>query len=164
LAGDLIVTCVGTVGRTAIVPPDFEFSPDRNLAAVRLVHCAQAITYLNIVFSSPDYQQQIAGASGSTAQPHFYLGDLRALAIPLPPFLEQQRIVADVDRRLSVIDELELVVNTNLQRATRLRQAILQRAFEGQFVQATRVKKSPLLESRSIQVESPSNYGDPNER
>lgn len=36
---------------------------------------------------------------------------------------------AEVERRLSVVEELEAVVSTNLQRATRLRQAILERAF-----------------------------------
>lgn len=41
------------------------------------------------------------------------------------------RIVAEVERRLSVVEELEAVVNANLQRATRLRQSILQRAFNG---------------------------------
>lgn len=133
LAGDLIITCVGTVGRTAIVPADFEFSPDRNLAAVRLVQGGQAIRYVNLVFSSPDYQQRITGASGSTAQPHFYLGDLRMLTVPIPPLAEQQRIVAEAERRLSVVEELETVVNANIQRATRLRQSILQRAFEGKL-------------------------------
>jgi type I restriction enzyme S subunit len=39
-----------------------------------------------------------------------------------------------VERRLSVVEELEAVVNANLQRATRLRQSILQRAFEGELV------------------------------
>ena len=34
-------------------------------------------------------------------------------------------------RRLSLVEELETVVNANLQRATRLRQSILQRAFVG---------------------------------
>ncbi len=37
-------------------------------------------------------------------------------------------------RRLSVIDKLELQVETNLKRAGRLRQAILKRAFEGKLV------------------------------
>jgi hypothetical protein len=39
--------------------------------------------------------------------------------------------VAEVERRLSVVEELESVVTANLQRATRLRQSILQRAFSG---------------------------------
>ncbi len=41
----------------------------------------------------------------------------------------QTRIVAEVERRLSVVEELESVVSANLQRATRLRQSILQKAF-----------------------------------
>ncbi|MBK8092584.1 MAG: hypothetical protein IPK32_11550 [Verrucomicrobiaceae bacterium] len=37
---------------------------------------------------------------------------------------EQTRIVAEVERRLSVVKKLEPVVTTNFQRATRLRQSI----------------------------------------
>ena len=56
------------------------------------------------------------------------------LLIPLPPLAEQTRIVAEVERRLSVVEELESVVAANLQRAVRLRQSILQKAFTGQLV------------------------------
>jgi type I restriction enzyme S subunit len=58
---------------------------------------------------------------------------LKRLPVPLPPLAEQQRIVAEVERRLSVIEELEAVVSANLQRASRLRQAILQQAFDGKL-------------------------------
>jgi type I restriction enzyme S subunit len=61
---------------------------------------------------------------------------LQALAIPLPPLAEQTRIVMEVERRLSVVEELEVVVSANLQRATRLRQSILQKAFTGKLAQA----------------------------
>ena len=40
---------------------------------------------------------------------------------------------AEVERRLSVVEELEAVVTINLQRATRLRQSILQKAFTGEL-------------------------------
>ena len=55
-------------------------------------------------------------------------------SIPLPPLAEQMRIVAEVERRLSVVEELDAVVATNLQRASRLRQSILQKAFAGELV------------------------------
>ena len=55
------------------------------------------------------------------------------LAFPLPPLAEQTRIVAEVERRLSVVEELEAAVSANLQRATRLRQSILQKAFTGEL-------------------------------
>ena len=58
---------------------------------------------------------------------------LQALAMPLPPFAEQTRIVAEVERRLSVVEELETVAKANLQRATRLRQSILHKAFAGKL-------------------------------
>ncbi|HKI69839.1 MAG TPA: hypothetical protein VKA67_09635 [Verrucomicrobiae bacterium] len=47
----------------------------------------------------------------------------------------QTRIVAEVERRLSVVEELESVVTANLQRATRLRQSILQKAFTGELLE-----------------------------
>ena len=47
---------------------------------------------------------------------------------------EQDRIVAEVERRLSVVDELEATVTANLQRAARLRQAILQQAINGSIL------------------------------
>jgi len=59
---------------------------------------------------------------------------LQALAVPLPPLIEQKRIVEEVDRRLSVIDEMEMMVTANLQRATRFRQAILKMAFDAKLV------------------------------
>ena len=55
------------------------------------------------------------------------------MPVPLPPLAEQTRIVAEVERRLSVIDELEAAVLDNLQRADRLRQAVLQKAFKGEL-------------------------------
>ena len=47
------------------------------------------------------------------------------------PLAEQPRIVAEVERRLSVVEELEEVVPAKLQRATRLSQSIFSRAFRG---------------------------------
>ena len=57
-----------------------------------------------------------------------------AFPFPCPPHAEQQRIVAEVERRLSLLDEVEAAVAANIQRAERLRQAILKRAFEGKLV------------------------------
>lgn len=56
---------------------------------------------------------------------------LQALSIPLPSSEEQRKIVEEVDRNFSVIEELETVINSTLKRAERLRQAILKKAFSG---------------------------------
>jgi type I restriction enzyme S subunit len=46
---------------------------------------------------------------------------------------EQQRIVVEVERRLSVVQQVEMVVAASLARAGRLRQAVLKSAFEGRL-------------------------------
>lgn len=57
-----------------------------------------------------------------------------AWAIALPPLAEQRRIVAEVERRISVIEQTEAAVEASLARADRLRQSILKLAFSGRLV------------------------------
>ena len=65
-----------------------------------------------------------------------HLGAQRAetWVVGIPPLAEQRRIVAEVERRLSVIQQAEVAVGASLQRAERLRQSILKRAFAGELV------------------------------
>jgi len=59
---------------------------------------------------------------------------LRALPIPSPSVEEQERLVAGLEDRLSMVDNLECSVEANLRRAASLRHAILKKAFEGKLV------------------------------
>jgi len=47
--------------------------------------------------------------------------------------LEQELIVAEVERRLSFVEELGGLVVANLQRAARLRETVLTKAFSGRL-------------------------------
>ncbi len=86
------------------------------------------------------------------------------LEIPLPSLAEQSRIVAEVERRLSVVEELEAVVAANFQRAARLRQAILQRAFEGELVRTEQRETWASSDDLPLAAESPSTYRPSSER
>jgi len=83
--------------------------------------------YLIGAFESPVLQRQMV-PKGSGLQ-HIHLEDLRADCVPLPPLAEQHRIAAEVDRRPSIVHEIETEVEANLARAKGLRQATLSRAF-----------------------------------
>jgi type I restriction enzyme S subunit len=87
--------------------------------------------YLNSVYG----RQWVASVvSQQVGQANVNGTKLKALEIPNPPLAEQERIVAEVERRLSVVEELSVLVESNLKRATRLRQAVLQKAFEGKLI------------------------------
>jgi type I restriction enzyme S subunit len=87
------------------------------------------LTYLETFLNGLDLKFSITGS----AQPKLTQAALNKIPVPLPPVAEQERIVAEVERRLSVVEELSALVTANLQRATRLRQSILQKAFTGQL-------------------------------
>ena len=62
------------------------------------------------------------------------LSVLSSFPVPLPPLAEQRRIVAEVERRLSVTQKAEASIEANLRRVERLRQSILKQAFSGKLV------------------------------
>ena len=78
--------------------------------------------------------ERLRGLNQGAAQPNLNTTIIKSINVPLPPPTEQTRIVAEVERRLSVVEELEAMVSANLQRATRLRQSILQGAFTGKLI------------------------------
>ncbi len=60
--------------------------------------------------------------------------DVAAAGVPLPPLPVQHAILSEVDRRLSLLVDVEQSLSTTRVRADRLRQSILKRAFEGNLV------------------------------
>lgn len=132
---DIILTCVGTVGEAAIVPEGLVFSADRNLAGIRLAGQDVLPEYVLSYLSAPDTQISLRRLSGSTAQPHLYLGDLRQILLPLPPRAEQLRIIAVRDRLLSITASVWDAVALEKERCAALHQSILKWAFEGKLVE-----------------------------
>ena len=85
--------------------------------------------YLTIAMASDSVFKQATEVSTGTAQMTVPLSGLRSIAIGLPPKAEQVRIVAEVDRHLSIVREVEAEVERNLRRSQATRQAILAAAF-----------------------------------
>jgi type I restriction enzyme S subunit len=62
------------------------------------------------------------------------LTKLSALPIPTPSVAAQERLIAEFENQLSLVDDFDRTVDASLIRADRLRQSILKKAFEGKLV------------------------------
>jgi len=123
------------VGACALVPDDCPptVHPDKlirvRVPANELLPGMLAI--LGTVGEGRDYIESkirtTAGQSGISG------GDLKSLPLRYPPVKEQNRIIREVESRLNGMQEMEATLDTQLSQSTRLRQAVLKRAFEGRL-------------------------------
>jgi type I restriction enzyme, S subunit len=134
--GDVLLIKDGvTTGIATVNPLDEEFSLLSSVALLKPIRTVLDSHYLKNWLNSPAGYKATTGKMTGTAIKRIILEKIKETPIPLPPLTEQQPIVAEVERSLSVIEELETAVEANLTRAERLRQSILQQAFSGQLVQ-----------------------------
>lgn len=77
-------------------------------------------------------QRAMIGAVGLRRVPKQFIENY---SIPIPPTTdEQDRIIQEIESRLSVCDKIEESISTSLLQAGALRQSILKKAFEGKLV------------------------------
>lgn len=134
--GDLLVTIVGAkTGEVCRIPMELvDHFVCQSVALLRPLKHASA-KFMELYLASPENgQAQWKHYIYGQGRPHLSFEQLKMTAIALPPLAEQQQIVVEVERRLSVIEELESTVEANLTRADRLRQAILRRSFSGGLI------------------------------
>ena len=142
---DLLLSIRGTYGRVAEVPKELDGGNITQDTARLDVTGSVNHRYIATCLRNPDCQNHFKRVARGVAVKGVNIGDVRPTPVPLPPLAEQTRIVAEVERRLSVVQELETVVSANLQRATRLRQSILQKAFTGGLVLSAESGNKPAL-------------------
>ena len=132
--GDLLLSRYGTVGEVRYVRTEQPFQASYSVAILKMITSHTTTEYILTLMRSSVVQTQVKRDIRATAQPDLGLDHIRKFVVSIPPLAEQERIVGEVERRLSVVDNLEQVVKANLKRAERLRQAILKEAFAGRLV------------------------------
>jgi type I restriction enzyme S subunit len=63
------------------------------------------------------------------------IGDLRTMPVPVPPREEQVAIADEVERRFTVLNQMDSTVQVSLRHAARLRSSVLATAFSGKLVE-----------------------------
>lgn len=79
-------------------------------------------------------KKQLGVITKGVAQKKISAGRFKTLLFPLTSLEEQQRIVEELESRLSICDKLEETISQSLTQAESLRQSILKQAFEGTIV------------------------------
>ena len=129
-SGTLCITIAANIAETGILSYPACF-PD---SVVGFVCGDDPVITKFLEFFVRTEQEGLERFAPATAQKNLNLKVLSDLAVPLPPLAEQRRIVAEVEWRLSVIQQAEATVEANLTRTERLRQSILKQAFSGKLV------------------------------
>lgn len=133
--GDLVIAALGENPPRACIIPEFVGPAIVKADCIRFNVSSHILnTYANYALNADPTHKRAALLIHGVGRPRLNLGEIKSIILPLPPLTEQEQIVAEVERRLSVADDAEARVAAGLKRAARLRQSILKRAFAGQLV------------------------------
>jgi type I restriction enzyme, S subunit len=140
--GDVLLTIVGTIGRTAVVPQKIQkFALQRSVAVVKPLGVDSR--YVAYFLSSPETQRWLQDNAKGTAQKGVYLKTLGTLPLKVAPENEQTRIVAKLEELLSDLDAGVAELKAAQKKLAQYRQSLLKAAVEGALTAEWRVKHKP---------------------
>jgi len=132
--GDVLFNLVGaSIGRATIYNLDRKANINQAVSVIRLTENLinkYLCYFLNSELAKQTYMKNIV----DVARANLSLFDVSNLLIPLPSLDEQQKIVEEIETRLSVCDKMEETIETALSKSESLRQSILKQAFEGKLI------------------------------
>jgi type I restriction enzyme S subunit len=131
--GTVLLAMIGegkTRGQAAIL--NIEAAHNQNSAAIHLDPAFARPEWLFYLLMQR-YAETRSVSSGNN-QPALNKARVQSIEIPLPSLDQQDRIVADLDVSLSVLERFMTTIDDTLARSAQLRHAILGRAFSGLLV------------------------------
>ncbi|MBC9911684.1 restriction endonuclease subunit S [Chitinophaga varians] len=133
--GEVYITIVGAcIGDAGIIPDNIGNSILTENAAKIIDLINVNNKYLAYWINSAVCQSNIKSKILSATLGKLALNRIGMLEVPVPPIVEQQKIVQEIESRLSLTDKLEEMINQSLQQAEALKQSILKKAFEGKLI------------------------------
>jgi type I restriction enzyme, S subunit len=119
-AGDILISCSGTVGRVAVLPPGIQCVMVRSAALFKPDTSKINTKFVQYILQSKVGQDQITQSLNQGAQANLFINHIKSLKSPLPPLPEQRSIaqaLSDVDALIASLDKL-IAKNRHLKTAT----------------------------------------------
>lgn len=119
---DILLTIVGSLGRSAVVNDNTKFALQRSVAVLTT---GLYSSFLSDYFKSMTAQLYFIENGKGTAQKGIYLGQLSQMLVPVPSLAEQKRIVYKIQELMSLCDQLEQQSLTSLEAHQQLVETLL---------------------------------------
>jgi type I restriction enzyme S subunit len=125
--GDVLLTCLGSIGKSTIFEEDEEYTLVRNISLIKTKSSKIIPEFLTGLLQSPYMQAQMKARSRASTQPALYLSEIAKLKIILPP----------IDLQLKYLQTFKLLrvrvrkLENQLQESEDLFDSLLQHAFTG---------------------------------
>ena len=132
--GELLITLVGAIGRTAVVPSDLSGANTARAVGVVPVSSMLDPRWIELWFRSPLQRLQMIGRAHEVARKTLNLEDVRSATVALPPSCEQRAILLAVEKTERGLTPTVEHMKESRSYAATLLQSILKRAFEGRLV------------------------------
>jgi len=137
--GDILINTRNSyelVGKTGIVRDDHTKAVfNNNLLRIRVKSDYNPLFIAYQLVSPWLRKQMLKEKKATTNVCALYQRDIFPLKVKITNRIEQDKIVSEIESRLSVCDKIEESITTSLQQAEALRQSILKKAFEGKLVE-----------------------------
>jgi len=130
---DILLTIVGTLGRSCVVNTKLKFTVQRSVAIIKLNETVIP-DFVQLYFESPIFQRALKKNSRGIAQVGVYLNLLKKLDFPLPVLEQQKSIVNNLKKRISLIENYNGISESLFKQLSNLKQALQKQAFEGKLV------------------------------
>lgn len=136
--GDVLVTKSGTIGRTAIVKDDFEFSLFVSVALIKNIKNVIQSNFLSYAMQDFINKIDISRDIKGGVIKNYHISDMKKQLVPLPPLEEQKRIVEKLDSLFEKIQKIKEIIEEVKEKTTSRREAILSKAFSGELTEKWR--------------------------
>ena len=125
--GDVIITIMGTIGRSAVIPDDMPLAINtKHLACLTPDYTKVDSVFLcSALQMHPDVQRQLTGNAKGAIMDSLNLGIIKGLMFQLPPLQKQK----DFEQFFAQVDKSKAVIQKSLDEAQLLFDSLMQQYF-----------------------------------